>query len=218
MAVAGLVLGATAALGMGCEGESKLNVVVEEGSNAVHVNLPAVPTLPPPPPTNHPDGSFSVYGVRHQAARRPAEIWSKQQRVRGHIVHVYVPRTPEGRPCTERDHCLEERPHIYIADSRTERDPSRQMMVTGYAMFQRDIDEARRAARSGRPATQSQQALQAAGLTHPVPTDFDEGAEVVVTGNFTRRAANGQADSAGLLEYNSHTTITPAPAPTAQRR
>ena len=57
------------ALGMGCEGESKLNVVVEEGANAPHVNLPSVPTLPPPPPTNHTDGSMTVYGVRHLAAR-----------------------------------------------------------------------------------------------------------------------------------------------------
>ena len=34
-----IVLGATLAMGVGCEGESKLNVVLEEGPNAQNVNL-----------------------------------------------------------------------------------------------------------------------------------------------------------------------------------
>ena len=62
------------------------------------------------------------------------------------------------------------------------------------------------------------QQMIAAGLARPVPFDFDEGAEVIVQGNFTRRAANGQANSSGLLEYASHTTVTPAPPPTPARR
>ena len=45
LAVAGLVFGMTAALATGCETESKLTVVVEEGATAPHVNLPSVPTL-----------------------------------------------------------------------------------------------------------------------------------------------------------------------------
>jgi len=124
MAAAGLVLGATLALGIGCEPESKLNVVVEEGQNALHVNLPAVPTLPPPPPANHPDGAFTIYGVRHAALRDPS-LFTKQQRVRGFIVSVYTPRVEEGprrgQVCTQRDRCNEERPRVYIADARTER-------------------------------------------------------------------------------------------------
>lgn len=212
MAVAGVAIGLAAALGVGCEGESRLNVVQEEGANAVHANLPAVPTLPPPPPANTADGAFTIYGVRHQAARNPA-LWSKQQRVHGWIVSMYVPRNPQGRVCTERDHCTEERPHIYIADTATEHDPAKQMMVTGYAMFQYEIDDAIRAAREHRAPTAAQAQLQAQGLTHPMPTDFGEGAEITVTGNFVRRAANGQADSAGLIEYSSHVTNTPAPPP-----
>ncbi len=217
LAAISLALGVTAALATGCEGESKLNVVVEEGANAPHVNLPAVPTLPPPPPARHSDGSFTVYGVRHEALRNPAEMFSKQQRVHGFIVSVYVPRVAEGprrgEVCTERDHCTEERPHVYIADTRTERDPQRMMMVTGYAMFQYEIDEAKRAARAGHPPSAQQQQMQQAGLQRSIPTDFDEGAEVVVTGTLSRRAANGQADSNGLLEYVSHTTVAPAPPP-----
>jgi len=204
------------AMGLGCEGESRLNVVVEEGANAPHVNLPSVPTLPPPPPTNHTDGSMTVYGVRHLAAR-DANLWQHQQRVHGFIVQVYVARNPRGQPCTERDRCTEERPHVYIADTRDERDTSKWMQVTGYATFQYEIEQARTAARQHRPAPAAV-APAAPGTERQVPTDFDEGAEVVVTGNFTRRAGNGQADSNGLLEYASHTTTTPAPPPTAPRR
>jgi len=50
-------------------------------------------------------------------------------------------------------------------------------------------------------------------LEHVAP-----GAEVVVTGTLSRRAANGQADSNGLLEYNSHTPVTPAPPPDRNAR
>ena len=204
------------ALGMGCEGESKLNVVVEEGANAPHVNLPSVPTLPPPPPTNHTDGSMTVYGVRHLAARDP-NLWSHQQRVHGFIVQVYVARNERGQPCTERDRCTEERPHVYIADTRDERDTSKWMQVTGYATFQYEIEQARTAARNHRPAP-APAAPAVPGAERVIPADFDEGAEVVVTGNFTRRAANGQADSNGLLEYSSHVTVPPAPPPTPARR
>ena len=211
-ALVGLCLGAMAAATIGCDGDSKLTVVTEEGATAPHVNLPTVPTLPAPPPINHTDGSFTVYGVRHQATRDP-NLWSKQQRVHGFVVSVYTARNPRGLPCTEADRCVEERPHIYISDNRAERDPAKMMMVTGYATFQREIEDARRDARTGRPRTALQQQQIAAGLVKPVPTDFEEGAEVVVTGNLVRRAANGQADSAGLLEYTSHTTTTPAPPP-----
>lgn len=211
-ALVGLCLGAMAAATIGCDGDSKLTVVTEEGATAPHVNLPTVPTLPAPPPINHTDGSFTVYGVRHQATRDP-NLWSKQQRVHGFVVSVYTARNPRGLPCTEADRCVEERPHIYISDARAERDPAKMMMVTGYATFQHEIEAARAAARAGRQPTAAQQAQIAAGLVKPVPTDFDEGAEVVVTGNFTRRAANGQADSNGLLEYTSHTTTAPAPPP-----
>lgn len=212
MALVGLCLGSMAAVTIGCDGDSKLTVVTEEGAAAPHVNLPTVPTLPPPPPINHTDGSFTVYGLRHNATR-DNNLWSKQQRVHGFIVSVYTARNPRGLPCTEADRCVEERPHIYISDNRTERDPAKMMMVTGYATFQHEIEAARAAARSGRQPSAAQLAQIAAGLVKPVPTDFDEGAEVVVAGNFTRRAANGQADSNGLLEYTSHTTTTPAPPP-----
>jgi hypothetical protein len=180
LAIGGIVFGAVCALGVGCESGNKLNVLLEEGSTAVHVNLPAVPQLPPPPPVNHSEGVFTLYGVRHQAARDAANIWSKVQKVHGFIVSVYVARNERGQNCTERDRCLEERPHIFIADSRTERDPERMLQVTGYATFQREIDEARENHRRNRPVPAAQQAMITAGLARPVPFDFDEGAEVIV--------------------------------------
>ncbi len=212
MAVAGLSLGTTLAALVGCEGESRLTVVMEEGASAPHVNLPTVPTLPAPPPVNAAGGAFTIYGVRHQAARN-ADLWTKQQRVHGFIVSVYTARNPRGQDCTERDRCMEERPHVYIADDRTERDPAKMMMVTGYATFQHEVDAARHDAATGHQPTPAQQQMIAQGLVKPVPSDFDEGAEVVVTGTLVRRAANGQADSAGLLDYASHQTVTPAPPP-----
>lgn len=221
LTTAAFVSGVIAALGMGCQGESKLNVVVEEGAAAPHVNLPAVPTLPPPPPARHTDGSLTIYGVRHEALRAPADMFSKQQRVHGFVVSVYTPRVVDGprrgQICTERDRCTEERPHIYIADNRGERDPQRMMMVTGYAMFQYEIDDAKRVARQhptpAAPAPTPANPNAAALAPRTIPTDLDEGAEVVVTGTLSRRASNGQADSNGLLEYVSHTTVTPAPPP-----
>ena len=75
MAVAGLSLGTTLAALVGCEGESRLTVVMEEGASAPHVNLPTVPTLPAPPPVNAAGGAFTIYGVRHQAART-ADLWT----------------------------------------------------------------------------------------------------------------------------------------------
>lgn len=210
MAAAGLVMGVAAALGVGCEPQSRLTVVVEEGAQAPHANLPAVPNLPPPPyPVQYPDSAFSIYGVRHTAARN----WSKQVTVRGWIVKVYVPYVPNTRPprvCAERDHCDELKPHVFIADAQTETDPEKQMMVTGFAGFQSDIDEARTAARSGHAVGEGNPALAAAGLTHAVPVDLYEGAQITVTGNFTRRAANGHADSNGLIEYVRHVTVTPS--------
>jgi len=215
LAIAALTAGVTAALATGCEGESKVTVVVEEGTTAPHVNLPSVPTLPPPPPTRHTDGAFTVYGVRHEALRTPADYYTKQHRLHGFIVSLYVPRVTEGgragQVCNQNDRCNEERPHIYIADTRNERDPQRLMMVTGYATFQYEIDDAKRATRNGPPPPPPPGAPP--GLQRTIPTDFDEGAEVVVTGMLVRRAGNGQADSNGLLEYVSHTTTTPAPPP-----
>jgi hypothetical protein len=217
LALSGLVIGA--AMAVACGGESKLNVVVEEGANARRANLPAVPTLPPPPPA-HPAGSneiYTVYGVRHFSAKN----WSNRVQVRGFIVKVhqeFVPNTNPPRLCVERDHCMETRPHVFIADSATEQDQEKWLQVTGYAQFQYEIEDARRAARSGRPAPAQPGAALGAMAPPAIPTDFYQGAQVTVTGEFVRRAPNGQADAMGLINYRSHTTDAPGPDDPAARR
>ncbi len=217
LAITGLMFGT--AMAVACGAENKLNVTIEEGANARRANLPSVPTLPPPPPA-HPQGSndvFTVYGIRHFAAKN----WQKEVTVRGHIVFAYEPMVPGTNPprkCTPRDRCTEDKPHIFIADSATEQDQEKWIMVTGYAQFQQDIDDARLAARSGRPQTPAPGAALGNLAPPQVPVDFYRGAEVTVTGAWTRRAPNGMANSAGLLHYVRHTTVTPSPEDPAARR
>ncbi len=214
LAAALVLIAALVAVGpAGCEPSSTLTVVVEEGANALRVNLPAVPTLPPPPqPVTHPDGAHTIWGIRHVAARN----WNKSVRVRGYITRAYVPmirdaRTHQMRPCRELDRCLEDKPHIFIADTANEQDPERLMMVTGYAQFQADIDTARLAARRPGAAPAVPAAPPGGPLPPPMPIDFYDGARVVVTGTLVRHAPNGMGDSNGLLNYISHVTETPSP-------
>jgi hypothetical protein len=206
MALMGMAVGTTLATGVGCANESKVEAVIEEGANAPRANLPAVPTLPPPPfPVEYSPGVYSVYGLRHTAARN----LTKQVVVKAYIAKVYTAIVPGSRPprrCTERDRCEEPKPHVFLADRADETEHDNLMIVTGYSNFQSELDHARAAARSGRQ-------VMIEGTQRPVPTDFDQGAQVEVTGTFTRRAANGgHADSNGLLDYISHRTITPAPS------
>lgn len=217
LALSGLLAGT--AMAVACGGESKLNITVEEGANARRSNLPAVPTLPPPPPV-HPTGAddvFTVYGVRHFTAKN----LTKSVKVRGFIVKVheeFVPNANPQRLCLERDHCNEERPHVFLADNANEQDQEKWIQVTGYAQFQYEVLDAQRAARSGRPPAPQPGAQLGAMAPPTIPTDFFRGAQVTVTGEFTRRAANGQADSRGLINYRSHTTDTPSPDDPAARR
>ena len=79
----------------------------------VEPNLPAVPTLVPPPhPVQYPDSSYSIYGVRH----RRANTTNTEVDITGWIVGVYVP--PE---CEEEDECPPATaPHMWIADTAEE--------------------------------------------------------------------------------------------------
>lgn len=219
LALLGLGVGAALAMGVGCGGESRVSVTVEEGASRRQANLPSVPTLPPPPfPVQYPNtDQYSVYGIRHVAARN----WTKQVTVKAYIVDVYLPCiTPPGqrnaRTCTERDRCNEERPHIYIADRPDETDHEHWMQVTGYAQFQSEIEEQRRAARN-RPAGAAADAGAAGAPTMPV--DFTHvGLPIVVSGQFVRTASNGQADANGLLVYRTHQPIEiPNPLPAGAR-
>jgi hypothetical protein len=165
----------------------------------VEPNLPAVPTLPPPPhPVQYGDSSYSVYGVRH----RLANTVNTELSVTGYIVEVYVP--PE---CPEEENCPPATaPHMWIADTQEEAESGKRLTVVGYAENQVQIDEAVEAMERGRPLEIDPES----GML-PIPTDFNVGAKVTISGRFARISGSGFNISNGLLEYRSHETLEPAP-------
>jgi hypothetical protein len=175
----------------GC-GEPETDLVVERLPD-VEPNLPAVPTLPPPPhPVTYDDGSHSVYGLR---ARLRNTIDTAVEAT-GYIVDIYVPPECEEEPC---DTPLA--PHLWVADTRDEESRREQLMVVGYAENQEQIDEAVELAERGRYEPPDPET----GLL-PIPTDFHVGNKVKFSGQFTRVAA-GFNNSEGLLDYRGHETI-----------
>lgn len=181
-----------AAAGCGSEGEAQVTV---ERLPDVQPSLPEVPTLPPPPhPVQHPDNSYSVYGLR----KRIRNTIDSDVEVTGYIAQIYVPpECPQGEQCP-----LPAAPHFWIADTREEADASKRVLVAGYAENQAMIDEAVEQARRGRyepPPPES-------GLT-PIPTDLAAGNKIKLQGRFTRMSGSGFNVSEGMIEYRGHTTL-----------
>jgi hypothetical protein len=185
-------------MGMAC-GEQVASDLTVERLPEVQPNLPAVPTIPPPPhEVQYGDSSYSVYGLR----RRMANTMDTQVEVTGYIVEIYVPPVcPEGETCPPAA-----APHMWIADTPTEADRAKRLTVVGYAENQAQIDEAVELAQRGR----TPEVDPTLGII-PIPTDFGVGAKVKVSGRFARVSGTGFNISDGLLEYAGHTTIEPAP-------
>ncbi len=184
---------------LGCGPQPAEDLTIERLPD-VQPNLPAVPTLPPPPfPVQYGDSSYSVYGVRH----RLANTINTELEVTGYIVEVYVP--PE---CPDEENCPPATaPHMWIADTQEESDATKRLTVVGYAENQTQIDEAVEAAERGHPLEVDPES----GML-PIPTDFNVGAKVKVSGRFARISGTGFNISNGLLEYRGHETLEPAPA------
>jgi len=164
-------------------------------------NLPAVPTLPPPPhPVQYPDQSYSVYGLR----KRMRQTIDNEVQVTGYIVDVYQPpECPKGKQCP-----LPTAPHLYLADTPAETDPEKRLLLVGYAENQKAIDEAVKLAKKGRYEPPDPES----GML-PIPTDFFKGAKINVKGQFAHVSGAGFAQSDGLLDYRAHTTLEAAPEP-----
>lgn len=191
-----LALGGVIFSGCGGEAEAKVNV---ERLPDVRPNLPEVPTLPPPPfAIQYPDSTYSVYGVR----RRMSQTIDHEVSITGYIVEIYAPpECPEGRTCPPAA-----APHMWVADTATEADEYKRVMVVGYAENQASIDEAIEQARRGRtPPPDPENPIT------PIPVDFAVGAKIKVTGRFTRLSGAGFSSSEGLLEYRSHQILEPPP-------
>lgn len=192
----------------GCDNVANAKVQVEKLPE-VTPNLPQVPTLPPPPyPTQHADQSYSVYGLR-RAMRRTIDT---DVSVTGYIAKVFVPpECPKGKAKCP----LPPAPHIWLGDSATEVDPSKLLIVAGYAENQAAIDDAIKDAKRGKKKSASAaQDMAQLGLL-PVPVDFETGAKIKVKGRFSFVSGSGFQSSEGVLEYGGHETLTPAPEATA---
>jgi hypothetical protein len=185
----------------GCEQKAQAKVQVEKLPE-VKASLPPVPTIPPAPfPVQYSDQTYSVYGLR-RALRRTINT---EVNVTAYISKVYVP--PE---CPPKEKCaLPPAPHIWLADSKTEADSLKQVIVAGYAENQKAIDDAIKEAKKPKKAAAPPEDT---GLL-PIPTDFYPGAKIKLKGRFTFMSGAGFQSSEGVLDYLGHEILEPGIAP-----
>jgi hypothetical protein len=160
-------------------------------------NLPAVPTLPPPPfPIQYPDNSYSLFGLR----KKIKNTMDTELDMTGYVVETYAP--PE---CPANKNCPQARaPHVYLADTKGEADTAKRILLVGYAENQKSIDETIIEKKKGKYKAPDPES----GML-PIPTDLFPGAKIKVHARFTRVSGSGFAQSDGLLDYRAHTTIEP---------
>ena len=194
MALAGVLIGSL--LSSGCDTASGSSVEVEKLPD-IKPNLPAVPTLPPPPyPVQYPDSSYSLFGLR----KRIKNTMDTDVDVTAYVVETYQPpECPEGKVCPQA-----RAPHVYLADSKGEADPAKRILLVGYAENQAAIDEAILQKKKGKYKAPDPES----GLL-PIPTDLFPDAKVKVHARFARVSGSGFAQSDGLLDYRAHTTVEP---------
>jgi len=195
-------------LSVACDSTSGASVEVEKLPD-LKPNLPAVPTLPPPPfPIQHPDSSYSLFGLR----KRIKTTMDTDVDMTGYVVETYAPpECPEGKVCPPA-----RAPHVYLADTKGETDTSKRVLLVGYAENQKAIDETVIEKKKGKYKEPDPES----GML-PIPTDLFPGAKVKVKARFARVSGSGFAQSDGLLDYRGHTTIEPPtevyePAPIAK--
>ncbi|HEY2736347.1 MAG TPA: hypothetical protein VGI70_20250 [Polyangiales bacterium] len=193
---------------IGCESTAAAKVPVEKLPE-VKATLPPVPTIPPAPfPVQYGDQSYSVYGLR-RALRRTI---GTDVNLTGYIAKVFVP--PE---CPPKEKCaLPPAPHFWLADTKDETDPSKYLLVGGYAENQKALDDAIKDSKKGKA---KQAPPEDTGLI-PVPTDIFPGAKIKLKGRFTYMSGAGFQSSEGVLDYAGHETLEPGtplePSPSAK--
>jgi hypothetical protein len=189
-----------------CEQKAEAKVQVEKLPD-VTPNVPAVPTLPPPPhPIQYQDQSYSVYGLRRNLRR----TIDSDVTVTAYVAKVFV--APE---CPPKEKCpTPPAPHVWLADIAGETDELKYLLMADYAENQVTIDEAIANEKKGK--VQDAAELEQMGLS-PLPTDLFAGAKVAVKGRFAYVSGGGFQSSEGVLSYAGHTTLEPAPDLVAQR-
>jgi hypothetical protein len=183
---------------VGCEKSSQAKVQVEKLQD-IRPSLPEVPTIPPSPyPTQYPDGSHSVYGLRKQLRH----VIENQVTVTGFVAKVYEPP-----PCPKGERCAKaSAPHVWLADRPDETDATKLLLMAGYAENQEQIDEAIARAKKGLPPEMPAEGTRLL----PIPADFLKGAKVKVKGRFAFMTGGGFQSSDGVLDYGGHEVIQPA--------
>lgn len=180
-----LALGLSGA-SLGCE---STDLIIEPLPD-VNPNIPAVPTIPPPPyPTTYPDNSYSIWGVRN----RMRNTIDTDVEITAYVVEIYVDPECEGTECEDPL-----APRFWIADERGATED--RMVVTGYAMNQTEVNEAIADARRGRynPNPDEGEAV--------IPTDLAVGNKIKVRGRFGRMYGADNVPN-GLLVYANHETL-----------
>jgi hypothetical protein len=190
------ILAAALLLSTACDAATGSSVEVEKLPD-IKPNLPAVPTLPPPPyPLQYPDSSYSLFGLR----KRIKTTMDTDVDLTAYVVETYMPPPcPEGKTCPQA-----RAPHVYLADAKGENDPAKRILLVGYAENQKIIDETIVEKKKGKYKAPDPESGQI-----PVPTDLFPDAKIKVKGRFGRVSSSGFAQSDGLLDYKAHTTIEP---------
>jgi len=185
-------------LATACEKNQQAKVQVEKLGD-IRPSLPEVPTLPPAPyPTQYPDGSYSVYGLRKQLRH----IIDSAINVTGFVAKVYEPPT-----CPKNERCVKpSAPHVWVADRPDEAEPAKLLLLAGYAENQEQIDEAIARIKKGLPPEMPAEGTRLL----PIPGDFLKGAKVKVKGRFTYMSGGGFQSSDGVLDYGGHEVLQPA--------
>ena len=189
----------------GCAGQEDGEKLVVEETPAFKPNLPAVPVIRPPDvPETYSDGSYSVYGLRKNAAK----AIDTKVTVTAYVASIY--QKPE---CAAESACPTLVPNLFLADDKDEKLDRRLLRLTGYAKSFDAIAEAEKAAKSGAHKE------PAAGEIAPTPVAWDwrAGQKYKISGLFARHSAAGFMAVDGLLEYAGHECLD-CPADEAQKK
>ncbi len=145
---------------------------------ALPVPEPDLPEVPKLPAAPHPITYPDGSFSLYGLHRQMDRHIGKPVAVTAFIAGHYVPPECKGKDCEKPA-----KPHLWLADTAGEADSNKRLTVVGYSEYN---DEARRRGLGALP----------------------EGQRVRVQGTFTQVSASGFNASNGLIEYESHESIT----------
>ncbi len=160
----------------------------EPKQSVVRVVLPPAPTLDfPPMPDKHPDGHWSVDGLRrNRTAQLKAGEAGTEITVKGWVQDIYIPpECPAGEVCPPG-----KQPHLWIVDGPDVKGAKRAMMVVNYAFLIPEWDAKR--------------------WEDAPEVTFERGKPYVIKGRFKKFSDTGFAHQDGLLEFVAVKQLDPA--------